>query len=210
MKLLPSFIAALSRKTHGTSLHQHSFAALDAPFFAGAMSFVPDISSDVSLGGRGVEAWSFLIADANVETFEAIMDVPSVVAFTLVALAFILHKLLINKVTEATSLRIKASKSLEGIQSLNSTGTEEATLNAATLAYENALAEEERLRTLLPGVRIAGPNDLQSMQQGTGSMSSESTKGFLAVAVMSQIVLLLLLAFYPIVPNEILTRIGNP
>jgi len=196
MKSPTSFIATLPRQAE-TKLHWSSASFVD-------VSDTPSGCVHQGLGGASGTFWPFLVA--NDQIFDAVIDYPSVIAFVFVTLAFSLHKILVNGVTEATSHRIEASKSLERIQLLNGT-TQEAMLDEVTNEYKKALQEEELLRTLIPGVRIAGPNDLKS--RNAGSSSGAAAKGFLAVAVLSQIVLLLLLAFYPMVTDEIFARITN-
>ena len=130
----------------------------------------------------------FLLAtDGN---FKAELDYPSVGAFLFIVLVFGLHKLLVNKVTEATDRRLEALRLLK-----DSNGDE-----AATERYEQALGEEERLRTLVPGVRIAGPSDLQnkSATSSAGLFSIEPLKALFAILVLSQIVLLIFLGVYPV------------
>jgi hypothetical protein len=167
-------------------------------------------ASYIQVSGLEGPSSPFLIADAAISiegrVFEAVIDYPSVIAFVLIALSFSLHKILVNKVTTATTRRIEAFESLARVQSTQRSSTEgvtEADVSAALALYQNSLEHEETLRTLIPGVRIEGQNDLKKSKNTSKGFSSGPSTALFSIAMLGLMGLLVTLALYPMAANNI-------
>lgn len=140
-------------------------------------SFVPNVSS-LLLGSSDFEP---------AQTFEPQVNTPALFAFAIIAVVFSLLQFRINSVSSAatkreealvflrqvkaeqldlaSSIKSKSSSSGEGgsgsgtSELLSNNNTMNDKVNKAIEAYKDALQEELNLRTVLPGVRIAAPND---------------------------------------------------
>jgi hypothetical protein len=94
--------------------------------------------------------------------FEPVLNIEATVSFTIIAIIFALLQYRINAVTNAATRRSSALVELrqaESLQLSNPTNDTNVVITRAKNEYEIALRQELRLRTILPGVRIAAPND---------------------------------------------------
>jgi hypothetical protein len=94
--------------------------------------------------------------------FEPVLNIEATVSFTIIAILFALLQYRINAVTNAATRRSTALVELrqaELLQLSNPTSDTNVVITRAKNEYESALRQELRLRTILPGVRIAAPND---------------------------------------------------
>jgi hypothetical protein len=94
--------------------------------------------------------------------FEPVLNIEATVSFTIIAILFALLQYRINAVTNAATRRSTALVELrqaESLQLSNPTSDTNVVITRAKNEYESALRQELRLRTILPGVRIAAPND---------------------------------------------------
>ena len=94
--------------------------------------------------------------------FEPVLNIEATVSFTIIAIIFALLQYRINAVTNAATRRSTALVELrqaESLQLSNPTSDTNVVITRAKNEYESALRQELRLRTILPGVRIAAPND---------------------------------------------------
>lgn len=115
---------------------------------------VSSIDITPSLSSIGIE---------TVPTFEPVVNYPALVSFLFIAITFGLLQMRINMVQTASVRRKDALKGLRQakasqLSSSNADMPEDYVQNAL-FAYKNALIEEENLRTIIPGVRIAAPNN---------------------------------------------------
>ena len=93
--------------------------------------------------------------------FEPVLNIEATVSFTIIAILFALLQYRINAVTNAATRRSTALVELRQAESLQLSNPTIDTnvITRAKNEYESALRRELRLRTILPGVRIAAPND---------------------------------------------------
>lgn len=119
---------------------------------------------------------SFLLADdamatfADVTTatktsFEPVVDVPALLSSFVILVGALLLRLRVGSIGKAAERRMGALETLRDIkakQLSNEVSPEQVQL--AVIAYQDALDEEEKLRTLLPGVRLRAPNNPQKSE----------------------------------------------
>ena len=93
--------------------------------------------------------------------FEPVLNIEATVSFTIIAILFALLQYRINAVTNAATRRSTALVELRQAESLqlSNPNIDTNVITRAKYEYESALRQELRLRTILPGVRIAAPND---------------------------------------------------
>jgi len=111
-------------------------------------------------------------------TYEPQLSYPALVSFSLIFLVFGFLQIRINAIGIASTKRVNALKALRqaksqqlSLSSLQSTSDskksqmyDEAAVQQALQEYEIALDQEERLRTIIPGVRIVAPNNPNQSQ----------------------------------------------
>eukprot|EP00560_Eucampia_antarctica_P003408 CAMPEP_0197831612 /NCGR_PEP_ID=MMETSP1437-20131217/11313_1 /TAXON_ID=49252 ORGANISM="Eucampia antarctica, Strain CCMP1452" /NCGR_SAMPLE_ID=MMETSP1437 /ASSEMBLY_ACC=CAM_ASM_001096 /LENGTH=238 /DNA_ID=CAMNT_0043434611 /DNA_START=159 /DNA_END=875 /DNA_ORIENTATION=- len=94
--------------------------------------------------------------------FEPVVNIPALFAFSLIAVVSTLLFVRINSISSASEKRTELLEKLRVIKSKqldNSMNVSDADIRTATDSYKNALEKELSLRSLIPGVRIAAPND---------------------------------------------------
>mmetsp|Transcript_31944 Transcript_31944/g.49013 ORF Transcript_31944/g.49013 Transcript_31944/m.49013 type:complete len:235 (-) Transcript_31944:25-729(-) len=167
--------------------------------------------------------------------FEPVVNVPALSSFLIISVGFGLLQNRINAIGQAVSRREKALNDLRSTKSreISSDGEDRPSsedVTASLTEYENALLYEEKMRTIIPGVRIRAPNnamnneedvaaakqfldiDLKSgdrkevseVQEGNGI--SSGGVAVLALVALSQIALLYMLSFDPMASTSELTR----
>lgn len=101
-------------------------------------------------------------------TFEPQVNTPALFSFLFIVVTYSLLQLRINGVRDAADRRKIALDSLRLVKSAQfseiNKPSEEEVIAAETL-YRNALTDELDLRTIIPGVRIAAPNDPQKKEE---------------------------------------------
>lgn len=114
-------------------------------------------------------------AESNPVTFEPVVDVPALLATFLVLAGALLLRLRQSAIANAADTRASA------LEDLRTTKTKELSQAAspeqvqrAVQTYQAALDEEERLRTLLPGIRLRAPNNPQKSE-----MDQQAVRQFL-------------------------------
>lgn len=94
--------------------------------------------------------------------FEPVVNVPALAAFALVVVVFGTLQLRITAVAAAAERRVSALETLRRVKAAELGGGDGApdaeVVAAAVDAFASALREEEDLRTVAPGVRVAAPN----------------------------------------------------
>mmetsp|Transcript_3304 Transcript_3304/g.4830 ORF Transcript_3304/g.4830 Transcript_3304/m.4830 type:complete len:243 (+) Transcript_3304:35-763(+) len=161
--------------------------------------------------------------------FEPVVNVPALSSFLIIAVGFGLLQSRINAIGQAVSRREKALNDLRSTKcrEISSDGEDRPSsedVTASLTEYENALLYEEKMRTIIPGVRIRAPNnamnneedvaaakqfldlDLKSgeqkevSEQQEGNGMSSGAIAVLAIVALSQIALLYMLSFDPMAP----------
>ena len=99
---------------------------------------------------------SIIVSDVS---FEPVLDVGAASAFSVIAILFVFLITKANAVETATTKRKSAMEKLRVARTKELTGGESA--EVALKILEDALKEEENLRTIIPGIRIRAPNSLQ-------------------------------------------------
>ena len=97
-----------------------------------------------------------------IHSFEPVLNLEAASSFAFVAIVFAMLQLRINAVSDAARRRSAALSALRAAESARLSDPAIAgdrAVGRARVEYENALREELGLRTILPGVRIAAPND---------------------------------------------------
>lgn len=108
-----------------------------------------------------------------VPQFEPIVNVPATVSFVIIAVVFALLQWRINAIGDAATSRVEALKDLKRKEAKLisgggiSDGADDAAsdFSAAKGAFEAAMRKELNLRSVIPGVRIAAPNDPQKAEE---------------------------------------------
>eukprot|EP00546_Thalassionema_frauenfeldii_P015707 CAMPEP_0178911040 /NCGR_PEP_ID=MMETSP0786-20121207/9448_1 /TAXON_ID=186022 /ORGANISM="Thalassionema frauenfeldii, Strain CCMP 1798" /LENGTH=213 /DNA_ID=CAMNT_0020583391 /DNA_START=193 /DNA_END=834 /DNA_ORIENTATION=- len=154
------------------------------------------------------------------QSFEPQVDGSALSAFSLILCVFSLLQFRINQVNDAAIIRKGALKNLREIKSkeLANEGVSSVEVEDAVMVYKKSIENEEKLRVLIPGVRIVAPNGPASaseeevaaakqylgmdLREGINETNEENLMSNGAVAILalvglSQIVLLSILAFDP-------------
>jgi len=159
----------------------------------------------------------------SAQSFEPQVDTSALSAFAFVFLVFAALQYRINQVNNAAIQRKESLEMLRVMKSkelANDGSTTTAEVKEAALAYKGWIEKEEKLRTLIPGVRVVAPNgpassseeevaaarqflgiDLkegvkEKKTQEDGGMSGVSV-AILALLGFTQIALLVVLSFDP-------------
>lgn len=104
--------------------------------------------------------------DADPVTFEPVVDVPALLATMLVLVGALLLRLRQSAIANAADTREAALDNLRTIKTKElSQAASPEQVQRAVQTYQAALDEEERLRTLLPGIRLRAPNNPQKSEQ---------------------------------------------
>mmetsp|Transcript_13 Transcript_13/g.17 ORF Transcript_13/g.17 Transcript_13/m.17 type:complete len:214 (-) Transcript_13:174-815(-) len=159
------------------------------------------------------------------QSFEPQVDTSALVSFSLIVCVFSLLQFRINQVNDAAILRKSALEKLRAIKSkeLANDGISSVEVEDAVSAYKDCMENEEKLRTLIPGIRIVAPNGPASaseeevaaakqflgvdLREGIKKTSKENGMSNVAVAVLalvglSQIALLYILSFDPLQQSD--------
>lgn len=111
---------------------------------------------------------------ATTTNFEPVLNVPALISFVIIMTLALLLRLRVGAIEEAAERRKLALNELREIKSqqlaadiYNITDIQ---VQNAILAYEQALKEEESIRTIFPGARLRAPNlpneqDVQAIRQ---------------------------------------------
>jgi hypothetical protein len=190
-------------------------------------------------------------------TFEPVMNYPALASFLLIATVFGLLQLRTNGISTAAARRVAALKALREVKSqqlslssisqsssqsrpgagdLSAYEANELVVRQAMKEYEAALDEEERLRTIIPGVRIIAPNnpnssksdiaaakqflnrDLGEGDSSTNNGQAEGQEGkglsnaltvVIVLVGISQLALLYLLAYDPLSASEVVDALAG-
>ena len=149
-------------------------------------------ASEVISGRRNFAHPAHLLADtsANVvqsPTFDPVINYPALSAFLLIFVIYTFLQIRITGISNAATRRMETLKSLREIKarqlSMSDVGRpSEEEIADALKRYEQALEDEERLRTVIPGVRIVAPNnpsrnkdDITAAKQFLGKDLSEAS-----------------------------------
>lgn len=92
-------------------------------------------------------------------SFDPVLDVSALSAFSVIAIVFTFLMARASAVENATTKRKDATEKLRDARKQELVGGDSASL--ALKQLEDALKEEETLRTIIPGIRIRAPNSLQ-------------------------------------------------
>jgi len=115
-----------------------------------------------------VDVIDVLFSEEVQTTFEPQVNTPALFSFLFIVVTYSLLQLRINGVRDAADRRKIALESLRIVKSAQfseiNKPSEEEVIAAETL-YRNALTDELDLRTIIPGVRIAAPNDPQKKEE---------------------------------------------
>ena len=117
--------------------------------------------------------------------FEAVVNTPALGAFLFIVVVFGLLQLRINSVTSAVEKRQDALDGLRQVKAkeLSSLGADRPSpeqLENAMALYKDAIDEEERLRTVGPGIRIVAPGVINNSPENVSA-----AKQFLGVDLQS-------------------------
>ena len=110
-------------------------------------------------------------SDANPVTFEPVVDVPALLVTVFVLVGALLLRLRQSAIANAAATRADALTGLRTIKTkeLNNSASPEE-VRRAVQAYQASLDAEERLRTLLPGIRLRAPNNPQKSPEDQQAM----------------------------------------
>lgn len=159
------------------------------------------------------------------QSFEPQVDGSALSAFSVILCVFSLLQFRINQVNDAAIIRKGALKNLREIKSkeLANEGVSSVEVEDAVRVYKKSIENEEKLRVLIPGVRIVAPNGPASaseeevaaaqqylgidLREGINKTNEENSMSNGAVAILalvglSQIVLLYILAFDPMQQSD--------
>jgi len=154
--------------------------------------FAPDISTILQ---QTSSSNAFLLSDAAVatftadiqqqpQTFEPVLNVPALGSTLFIMVMALLLRLRVNAIGNAAEKRMLALDTLREMkrQQLSNTTLPLEQVQLAVQNYKTALQDEEKLRTLLPGVRLRAPNnpnqsekDQQAIRQFLGSLDDATT-----------------------------------
>mmetsp|Transcript_9049 Transcript_9049/g.27052 ORF Transcript_9049/g.27052 Transcript_9049/m.27052 type:complete len:272 (-) Transcript_9049:309-1124(-) len=108
------------------------------------------------------------------QTFEPVVNAPAVGAFLFISVVFSLLQIRISGINRAATRRAEALRTLREVKSVQLSaadlGEEDSRPSTDDVAralneYEEALREELKLRTVIPGVRIVAPNDPKEQEK---------------------------------------------
>lgn len=210
--------------------------------------FGTNLSLSINQSFQNVPPHEVSTAVTTVQTsFEPVVNIPALFSFVLIAAVFSILQFRINAVARAAERREQALKTLRTVKSLELSSSDvgeesqrpsEYDVSMALADYEDALREEENLRTVIPGVaRIVAPNDpnrreedveaarrflgmnIGDVSEGNAGENSEEAapkKGFsngslaiLAAVALSQLALLYMLSFDPMATSQVFTSVGG-
>mgnify|MGYP000175354610 CR=1 FL=1 len=154
--------------------------------------FAPDISTTLQ---QTSSSNAFLLSDAAVatftadiqqqpQTFEPVLNVPALGSTLFIMVMALLLRLRVNAIGNAAEKRMLALDTLREMkrQQLSNTTLPLEQVQLAVQNYKTALQDEEKLRTLLPGVRLRAPNnpnqsgkDQQAIRQFLVTMDDTTT-----------------------------------
>jgi len=154
--------------------------------------FAPDISTILQ---QTSSSNAFLLSDAAVatfatdiqqqqQTFEPVLNVPALGSTLFIMVMALLLRLRVNAIGNAAEKRMLALDTLREMkrQQLSNTTLPLEQVQLAVQNYKTALQDEEKLRTLLPGVRLRAPNnpnqsgkDQQAIRQFLVTMDDTTT-----------------------------------
>lgn len=121
-------------------------------------------STEYSIASGGVNQ---VIPTANFDTtstfepvvFEPVLNVPALITFLLITTIFSALILRTNQVEDAVQIRKRRQEEVRALKALEVAGNASAEQIRQTLKlYEDACRQEEKLRNILPGVRIVPPS----------------------------------------------------
>jgi hypothetical protein len=124
-------------------------------------------------------------SDITVPTFDPVMNYPALSSFLLIFTIYAFLQIRIFGIEKAAKRRREALQSLRKIKALqlSSLRSDERPsddeIESAVKEYEEALIDEDRVRTVLPGVRIVAPNG------NTSKEDIAAAKQFLGKSLMS-------------------------
>jgi hypothetical protein len=146
-----------------------------------SLSFFP-----VHLDGSSFSTTVISSSDIPSPTFEPMINYPALSSFLLIFTVYAFLQIRIVGIENAAKRRREALQSLRNIKALqlsSSVGDERPTdekVQSALKEYEQALIDEDRARTVLPGVRIVAPDNSASKE------NVAAAKQFLGTSLTSQ------------------------
>ena len=170
---------------------------------------------------------------STAQVFEPIVNVPALGSFLVIVVVFSLLQIRISQVNQAVECRKEALTKLRSIKSREISSPDDRPsmeqLQQAVHEYEQAIANEESLRSVIPGIRIVAPNGLASSEEDiraakqflgldlrTDLKEDDVPGGFsagaiavLAIVGISQLALLYMLSFDPMTANQVYTTLGG-
>jgi hypothetical protein len=163
--------------------------------------------------------------------FEPILNVPALGTFLLIMVIFGLLQIRTNQVEQAVQERNLALKELRDAKSKELSGGEEVNVQQSLENFDKAMEKEERLRTIVPGVRIVPPSNGNKAEEearlaarqwlnkevAIGARLQEEGDGRLPMAALgvltllaaSLVALLVFLSLDPMTSNNVLDTAGG-
>jgi len=168
---------------------------------------------------------------SSFETFEPVLDGSAAFSFALIAVLFT------SLITRARKVEDAAMKRKAAVEKLRVARTKELSdgidASIAIRELEDALKEEEELRTVIPGVRIRAPGSLQNSDKdqvkqllkdnvpdiiNIGQSENDELEGgisngsklLLGGIIFSQLFLLYILSFDPMEASTLFTSLNGP
>jgi len=165
--LVPCSVDSLARKRRQLPLRSSSSIYDEIP----SVDFSPMDLSSVDLSSATIDEMPSSLSTLGIETiqtFEPVVNYPALVSFLVIAVTFGLLQLRMNRVQSASVRRNNALKTLRQAKAMqlssSDAGMQENDVYNALSEYKNALTREENLRTIVPGVRIAAPNNPENSE----------------------------------------------
>ncbi|GKY91652.1 hypothetical protein MPSEU_000137100 [Mayamaea pseudoterrestris] len=125
---------------------------------------------------------SLSATDSSSTEFAPVLNIPALISFVVVALAFVSLQIRVTSIGDAADRRTDALKALRTIKSLQLEGkatTEQ--VDEALRKYEQTFSEVEQLRNVLPGVRIRPPPVTAGLAQTRMKENEAAAKQFLGI-----------------------------
>jgi hypothetical protein len=174
-----------------------------------------------------VDAHSLPLLSAQV--FEPVVNVPALGSFLVSVVVFSLLQFRTMKVNEAVERRNEALAQLRSIKARELSSTDNRPspelIQQALKGFEQAIENEESLRTIIPGIRIVAPDpssedEIRAAQQflGLDLRKTESAVnepgglsagaiGVLVLVGISQVALLYMLSFDPMKAQDVFSKL---
>lgn len=134
--------------------------------------------------------------DTGDREFEPVIHYPALASFLLIAVIFTFLQIRINAISTAASYRVDALTKLREIKAaeLSASGeigsggaVQHDEVSAAVRNYADALDKEEQMRTIVPGVRIAAPNNPNRRKEDAAAIQQFLKKGGTSREILERI-----------------------